>query len=282
MFHFLKSVLRGKPKKSVAVITPIYRLPLTAEEEISLQHLHHFLGNADKFIIAPESLELSFPEFQIQRFADSYFSGIPGYNELMLAPEFYQSFADYQHILIYQLDCLVFSGDLESWCEKNWDYVGAPWFQGYENESSGELWAVGNGGLSLRNVRRCLKVLGNKARVDLLVRENIDREVLEKNDAQARLSVKKLLRKHGYGNDPKWFLDQSIVNEDKFWAFEARHLLPGFRIPSPEQALAFSFEYDPRICFEKNGSRLPFGCHAWAKYDADFWKRHLLENVTQP
>ena len=39
--------------------------------------------------------------------------------------KFYRAFADYEYILIYQLDCLVFASSLEEWCGKGWDYVGS-------------------------------------------------------------------------------------------------------------------------------------------------------------
>jgi Protein of unknown function (DUF5672) len=41
------------------------------------------------------------------------------------------------------------------------------------------------------------------------------------------------------------------------------------RVATVEDALQFSFETCPRECFEMNGRRLPFGCHAW-EYDRAF------------
>jgi hypothetical protein len=32
----------------------------------------------------------------------------------------------------------------------------------------------------------------------------------------------------------------------------------------------------PRLCFELNGRKLPFGCHAWQRYDRGFWEPYLL------
>ncbi len=277
MFQFLKSVLRTKPKKTVAVVTPIYRLPLSEEEQISLRHLSYFLNGFDRYIISPKSLPLDFPDFQTRRFEDSFFGGITGYNQLMLTPGFYETFSDYRYVLIYQLDCLVFSKDLEFWCRKQWDYVGAPWFQDYQKGSSGELVSVGNGGLSLRHVGHCLEALRRKNAIERLVLREVGQEVLDRNDAKTRVAVKKVLLKHGFQNDPKWFLGKPVKNEDLFWAFEAKQLMPKFHLPTPQEALAFSFEYAPQICFERNGSQLPFGCHAWARYDPGFWKHLLLQ-----
>jgi hypothetical protein len=49
---------RGR-KKLVAVVTPVYRLPLTSQEEISHKHLRHYLGKFDKYLVAPKSLSVS-------------------------------------------------------------------------------------------------------------------------------------------------------------------------------------------------------------------------------
>jgi hypothetical protein len=51
---------------------------------------------------------------------------------------------------------------------------------------------------------------------------------------------------------------------------------PTFTIATVDEALDFAFEVNPRLCFERNHRRLPFGCHGWAKYDRTFWEPFLL------
>jgi hypothetical protein len=65
-------------------------------------------------------------------------------------------------------------------------------------------------------------------------------------------------------------------HEDYFWSYEARQYAEDFRIPEPIDALAFSFETAPRYCLTANSGRMPFGCHAWTKYDRSFWEPFLL------
>jgi hypothetical protein len=65
-------------------------------------------------------------------------------------------------------------------------------------------------------------------------------------------------------------------NEDWFYTQYAGHYAPGFNLAPPDRALEFGFEVEPRRCFELNGYRMPFGCHAWEKYDRAFWEPHLL------
>ena len=46
---------RKKPTKKVAILTPLTdREGFTADEEISLEHLRHYLGDYDKFFLLPK------------------------------------------------------------------------------------------------------------------------------------------------------------------------------------------------------------------------------------
>lgn len=69
------------------------------------------------------------------------------------------------------------------------------------------------------------------------------------------------------------FNTQSVQNvkvlEDLFWSSRASD---DFKVAPLEIALQFSFEQDVRQCYLLNKGRLPFGCHAWEKYDFDFWR----------
>lgn len=80
-------------------------------------------------------------------------------------------------------------------------------------------------------------------------------------------------------------MDHTEVNErgnDLFWSDQAKKFLPDFRVASVEDGLAFSFEMEPRRCFERTGGRMPFGCHAWGRYDRTFWEEHLLKEASRP
>lgn len=93
----------------VAVVVPGYhRAQFTSDEEISFRHLEHFLGRYDKFLVVPQSLEIERPGFHVQRFADTYFGSAAANNKLMLSSSFYRTFQNYDYLLIYHLDALVF------------------------------------------------------------------------------------------------------------------------------------------------------------------------------
>ena len=66
-------------------------------------------------------------------------------------------------------------------------------------------------------------------------------------------------------------------HEDHFWSDRAKHYYPEFKVAPFETGLQFAFEASPRECFERNGRKLPFGCHAWPRYDRKFWEPYLLK-----
>ena len=274
-------------KRLVAVVVPVARFPLTADEEISMRHLRKYLGKFDRYMIGPRRLPREFSDFKLKRFPEKYFTGVFEYNRLLLTEKFYRAFAAYEYILIYQLDCLVFAGNLEEWCRKGWDYVGAPWLKNLAKPEEGFL-AVGNGGLSLRRVGSALNVFRSKRPVEDPEMRGADpgslRFVYERLGAGSTLArfirrTKTWLHRHGYKNSVSrraQHLAHHNYHEDYFWAYEAARYVDHFHIPGPAEALDFSFEMEPRYCLAANSGRMPLGCHAWSKHDRAFWEPFLL------
>ena len=277
------------PQRQVAVVTPVVRLPLSHEEEISMRHLRKHLGRFDRYIIGLQNLPKALSDFALARFPPRYFTDRFGYNRLLLRQGFYRAFAEYEYILIYQLDCLVFASNLEDWCRKGWDYAGAPWLKDTGDPTKG-FSLVGNGGFSLRKVQSAIDVLTSgqfledpKTRgLQTGPRSRIVHDRLESKSLLKRLFIagKTFLHRCGYHNNVRWVVRDTVRtnrHEDQFWAHDARKFVKQFRIPSPEDALEFSFELAPRYCFAANAARLPFGCHAWSQYDRHFWEPFLLK-----
>jgi len=271
-----------RPGKLVAIVTPQHRFPLTPEEEISLRHLREYLGKVDRYIIGTQKLPKEMSDFELRRFPAKFFGSAVGYNRLLTTEQFYRAFADYKYILIYQLDCLVFSNALEEWCRKGWDYVGAPWLNDPNDPTKGFA-GVGDGGLSLRNVASALAVLTSKQLLeDPMVRGSKTRLFRSTPKLKsAATTAKTVLHQYGFHNNVRWLIREQIkhpkFHEDEFWAFDAPKVVTEFRIPSPHRALDFSFEIAPDYCLKENSGRMPFGCHGWAKYDRKFWEPFLLK-----
>ncbi|TAE40727.1 MAG: hypothetical protein EAZ70_03450 [Runella slithyformis] len=246
-----------KSKSLIAVIVPIYKAELTAAEEISLRQCLTVLHQYPIFIAKPQSLNIDFwlqahPQLRIHCFDDHHFASTNTYNKLMASPKFYESFVEFEYVLIHQLDAFVFEDKLTEWCNKKWDYVGAPYlkskhwqatepffYSNYENRLSRILL---NGGLSLRNVRACLRFL----------------------------KVYNCFFETWKGNEDMLF---SLSASRLFW------LRPWLKLPSYQEALSFAFEREPQRCFELNNQQLPFGCHAWERYDKAFWEAFIPQNT---
>lgn len=62
------------------------------------------------------------------------------------------------------------------------------------------------------------------------------------------------------------------INEDIFFSMGNSDT---FKVAPIEIALKFSFEREVQKSFEQNKKKLPFGCHAWERYDLMFWKPHI-------
>ena len=216
--------MENREKKKVVIVIPVHRLPLLPEEKISLQHLRHFLSGYDQCLVVPRSLNVPgevLEDMKLRRFDDLYFANIDGYNRLMLSQAFYRKFRAYEYILLYQLDCLVFSEDLRHWCKQGWDYVGAPWFKGHRGETSDGLWAVGNGGLSLRKVSAFLNVLRTRRiwRSAIEVANETPRFLRYPKIRKLFILSKAIFHAFGYKNTIGYFIRTFPQYEDLFGHF---------------------------------------------------------------
>jgi hypothetical protein len=256
------------------VVVPVHEAKIDELSETSLRHLKRYLGNYRLVLAKPQRLDWSVPGLDDEYFPDESFGTLLRYNQFQLLPEFYERFSQHSHVLIYHLDALVFRDELTQWCETDYDYIGASWYPDLIKQYTGNPWpfapvGCGNGGLSLRRVSAFLRHL--KTRKSTL-RHAADR-LLEGNfDAATRLWR---YRKHLTPSD---YEEHGMLNEDVYWGVFAPLIDASFRVATPEIGNRFSFEYDPKFLFETNGGHMPFGCHAWYRFEdaRRFWTPHLL------
>ena len=272
----------NETRKKVAVVVPMHnRSELTRDEQISFAHLTHYLKPYDKYLVVPESLNVALPGCDLKRFGNEYFGSVTSNTRLLLSERFYASFSKYQYILIYHLDALVFSDQLSAWCDTELDYIGPPWIPCSDSPWVKES-RVGNGGLSLRKIDSFLKVF----RSDVYWMEPDEYWQKQSVGMSAYLRLMNLPRKFAkrlsYLNNARremaqWHLrPDGTKNEDHFWSDRAKHYVPEFKVASVEVGLRFAFEVAPRLCYDMNHGQLPFGCHAWPRYDRAFWEPYLL------
>jgi hypothetical protein len=267
---------RGDFTEKVAVVIPVYKNNLERFEQLALEQCFRVLNRHRTFIIKPRSLDVSIGNEAVSyiSFDDKYFESRQGYNRLMLWEGFYEKFLRFQYILIYQLDAYVFKDQLLEWCDKGYDYVGAPWLRPakyidvFKAVKSRVLIAVhtwfnlrqpnsdlptelqfenkvGNGGLSLRRVRKFYEAA-----------------------MQHKSGLAKYLNR-----------TEHHFNEDVWWAIELNRKSNYLNIPHYKKAVFFSIENQPERAWELTRGELPFGCHAWNLH-LDFWERHFdIESV---
>jgi hypothetical protein len=267
---------RPPATKRVAVTVPLASHPeLLPDEEISLAHLRHFLGGYDRFVIAPQSMDVPHDDFEVVRFPDEYFGSANAQTRLMMTPGYYEAFSDYEYILTYQLDAIVFSDQLIEWCESGYAFVSAPNYGLAEHYA----WPC-SGGFALRNVRSFLGVFESERYATDPTSTGARRgwPVARRPAAppaaqvpQAAPPVQQRAARHRPLSDR-----EGPVARGRVLRAQGAHYNPDFRLPSIETALRFAFDENPRHAFELAGERLPFGAHAWFKQDREFWEPHLL------
>ena len=261
-----------------AVVIPVYQTTLTDQELFSIktavsvlaQHIIYFVGPVRLTNFLQQLSQQFERPLSYKTYPDHYFASIDGYNRLMLSSAFYQAFEHYQYILIAQTDSLVFSDELNFWAAKGYSYIGAPWFDGYTQPTQPlRLTAVGNGGFSLRNVQDFLRVL-KRPRI-------FKNTLMQTWPGNWRSTIYRYLK------DYRSFIYKNTqinlnVNEDLFWGLFVAPICPFFKVPAPLEAVSFAFEAYPQHSYELNGQRLPFGCHAWTRYDPMFWQTTLAHH----
>ena len=145
----------------VAVVVPVYR-ELNELEKISLAQCRKVLGRYPLIFVAPEGRNFSFVEAgdMVAHFPTKYFQSRDTYSELLMTPQFYETFAPFEYILIYQTDAFAFYDALKEFCSLGYDYIGSPWpYSAWPINPQRKTLRVGNGGFSLRKVKACQRVV---------------------------------------------------------------------------------------------------------------------------
>ena len=266
-------------RHTVAIIVPICRSMLEGHEAIAYRRIRDLYGHLPIVLVAPAGVEVTGflaedPALRVERFA---FQTVRDYSQLLLQREFYERFTHYEFILIHQLDAYLLKDELHAWCAQDYDYLGAPFFRDFEPlQPAGRLWRVGNGGFSLRKVAAALAVLDSTRRWRTPAQYWAERPRSARLRGLARRALASGAKVTPFHNDVRWAALHNF-HEDVFWSVEAPHFWPEFRLPGVEAGLRFAFDYAPAHCYELNGRELPFGCHAWPRYDLAFWRRFIPE-----
>jgi hypothetical protein len=267
--------------KDICVVIPVHSAYPSAAELISFRQCFKVLGSYPIKVLAPAGLPMRAYQQEVEKFnvvsvAPAWLSSKKQYNQLKKNRFFYKLFEGYDFLLTYELDAYVFKDELLSWGTKNYDYIGAPWFAGWtEPERKIKIIGVGNGGFSLRKTSTSLSILKRVVQIKLIY--NLCLCNNKKDNSLFRFVMKGL---KGYFNISNTHLlpgivDSNVDNEDGFWCMLVGKTFKDYQIAPVEEAMKFSFEANPGFLFEQNNCQLPFGCHAWQRFDPLFWEKYI-------
>jgi hypothetical protein len=262
----------------VCVIIPIHSSTPSEVELISFKQCFRKLSDFDIFVVSTKNVDLTVykkfnSNFILKVVPDQWLSSIENYNKMKIEIEFYQLFNHYEYLLTYELDAYVFENQLNGWVSKGYDYIGAP-IVDVKNDKL-ILSFIGNSGFSLRNVHSCQSCLNRMQHLKILA------------SFITKYRLKKVIKFIAYFENHfpnrfftkfriiSSFLPGICIHEDIFWSRFVPKLFEDFKIPSLNEGLSFSFERFPELCYEKNNFKLPFGCHAWNRYNYSFWKKWI-------
>lgn len=246
----------------VKIIVPLYRGQLSDEEQQSLHQTIKVLARYPIVFIAPEGVNITpvtdlFSGHEVLRVSDEWLgtkNGIAGYNRMMMSRAFYELFADTESLLICQTDVWIFRDELDAWCKRGYDYIGAP----HLKLPVYHLWPL-RAYLALRR-----KMVKGVLRQDLMGRAYNGGLSLRRTASFIRAC-------EAYRDEAEQFLshDHHLYNEDVFWSLVPEE----FIYPNQSEALLFAFDVKPEYCYELTKKHLPFGCHGWFKPSVrKFWQ----------
>lgn len=268
--------MNHKLRPTPVVVVPIHRQQPTADERFSLQRCSQVLGHHPIRIVHPDGLNLELykdllPTARPLPVPESWMASIRAYNRMMINPAFYQKLDQFSHALVHEPDALAISDQLLYWCEQPFDYIGAPWFEGFQDATpDAPMIGVGNSGFSLIKISAIRLFLESNRRwiSRMIIAKDLLRKILRR---PSRYPLNFLIEAFGssglLGGAHRLVDDQC----DIFLSFHASNCYPPlFIVADPNTALRFSWEVNPSRCSELCNNQLPFGIHAWAKYDRSF------------
>lgn len=274
-------------KHKIIVVVPIYK-DLSDKDKTSLEFLRHNITKHDKMILCPIGFDLSKVDttgFSIKRISPSRFKTNNTNQALLMSKRFYSYFKDYDYILYHKLGCIVFGNDedLEKWADKEYSYIGAPWFKKSKNHDRRSVaGGAGIGSLSLRHVPSFLNTF-KKDKISLTPYNRQSKQFFLEWRYWNRLKrfgawvhMQQLIRNRGAAHHMLRRFDKP---EDMFWAFFAVQINQGFKLSSFDDGYKFAIEHTPYAVYH---DVLPFGLTDKAWQGSHKWDKVIELHKPKP
>lgn len=247
------------------IIIPIYKNDNLEYSEIeSIHNTLTLMYKYDIFFICPNKINIQYyiNEFinkynrnniHFKYFDDFYFENIYNYSLLCVSDFFYEYFLNYDYMLICQPDAWIFYDNLEYFCNKGYDYLGAfvlfsdKKITEYDLEKSDQIM---NGGFSLRNIKNFYNVISKN-------KEIILKEYFIWNKI--------------YGG---------VVEDGFICTVLYKYLnIPLYKKLDLQTIFEFSGETRCEEIYPNLCNKLPFGCHQVKHYIEYIFKKHHIEYI---
>lgn len=222
-------------KKEVAVVIPIYSIKLKQQEIIALKQVNKVLKKFDIIAAVPIGLAVEEENFTRVERFEAVF-----FSSINAYNRLMLSPSFYKRFQQYEY-ILIYQLDAFVFSDQ------LLYFCNLNYDYIGAPWLYGI--FNYVDVSHCIWHVGNGG-----------------------LSLRKVASFIKILEDRKPLQSEQIKNEDLFFSSIVDE---NFKIAPKEIALQFSFERQVQKCYQQNHNRLPFGCHAWERYDLKFWKPYI-------
>jgi hypothetical protein len=253
------------PSKKVCIVVPIYLEEPTALEKIGLAQILKVFKNYDIIFQVSNGIQTKWYEefsqgkanFQFREFAVNNFIE---YNKLLLSPDFFERFADYEFMLICHMDAFPFRDELAKWCGRNYDIIGSIIYshQFHMTPTITRIFGLGapqymfNGGFCLYRVeglRRLLSSLSLKHRLYFLYHR---------------------IRRKGNYPLSDIFISQLVPKTRGKFQVAPKSEAEKFGVN-----LADDWDTKQVPFADGNVDSLPSGVHGWYRWHIEFWKPYI-------
>lgn len=268
--------MKLKSHPNPVVLVPVHRSQPTLDEQFSLQRCGQVLRSHPIRIVHPAGLNLEYyrdllPKAKPLPVPATWMASIRAYNRMMINPAFYRMLNQFSHALVHEPDSLVISDELYYWCEQPFDFIGAPWFEGFHAAASdAHIIGVGNSGFSLINIASICHLLESNHRwiSRMLIAKEFSKKLFFHSCRYSSDFLAAAFGAAGLLSGAHKVLEE---NWDFFLLSYVHRVLPhAFKIADPQTALQFCWEVNPVKCSELCDQRPPFGLHAWSRYNRPF------------
>ncbi|MCM1174202.1 MAG: hypothetical protein NC341_04035 [Blautia sp.] len=225
--------------EEAAVVIPYYRNELTVTERISLDRCRKVLGSYPIHFVKPQALNVAQENMCLT-------------DQIVSVPDVWMNGIEAYNQMMLNIDfyrlfaeykyILIYQLDAYVFSDRLMEFCA------YEYDYIGAPWIEGK--FDIEHEENGIVYVGNGG--------------FSLRKVSSFLSILE-----SYGNEP------IVYNEDLFWGTRDSEI---FKAAPVEIAMDFAFERPVRMLYEKNGSHLPFGCHAWMKYDFDFFKPYFISD----